>query len=1074
MQVLVRAWMSESGSVLGLAPTAASAAVLEAEIGAGVPVVTIDKLGYILTHLTPETAGHVHVPAWVHAIGPGTLVIIDEAAKASTRQLDLVVDFLLRRGAIVRAIGDDRQLASITAGGVLRDIADTAGAVTLTRVMRFHNPAEAAATLAVREGDPSVIAFYADRNRLHIGTLDRVIDACYTAWAGDRAAGLDAVMLAPTREIVAILNQRARADRLASATGVVGPEADLSDGLKASAGDVICTRRNDPRLRISGTDYVRNGYRWRVLDVRADGSVLAAHLDSGRHVLLPRDYVREEVTLGWATTIDSAQGITADTGHSVLTGAETRAQLYVAISRGRRCNDIYAQTAVDLAHNLLSDRALHPPTVADIVTEILARDTTQKSATTSHRETFALTTRLAHAADAYAHALGAAAEHLASPEVMDRIDRLAEQLFPGLTEYGGWPALRQHLAVIAIAVDADGQPEDPLERLAIAIAERDFDGVRDPAAVLDWRLCQSDSHPNGAGPLPWLISVPEVLNAHPEFGPCLAARARMVTDLAARIRRQAQAWTPTGAPVWSRPLLIRKAITARDNPGLLGEVAVWRAARRVDEADHRPTGPRLPDFGPAHRHQCALDQRIAAVVGDLDDALGKWIPAVDAIDPRITADAFWPALAARLDLAHRAGIDVPALLSGAADGGPLPDEQPAAALWWRLAGELDLGVLDADHRTVDPFRPGWITDLEDLLGPALAAFVHTDPAWPTLVIAVESADPTRWTPRELLATASTLLSDACAAGDRPRPDHYATAMAWRITALTRHHRTAVDLPDKPPPDPDEDAEYAARHGHPPEPEHELGEHFGTPGPQIADLPVHTDASYLASLEALVPPGDSPAVDAAVTLGSEFSDEDDTNWEPPVDPATIPDHRDLPLPNAPRCCAPNTTTTPAPTESCSSPTTAAPAAISRRRKPISTTSGHGATNNAPTCSPPATRTPTGSPPTAKPPPTAPASTNSPPASETKTATPISTISTACSRRSPTPPHGTRSPHRSPSSARSRRPTATLWISTSPRSAPTPQPKLPTERKLSPTTPSKRCSTPPAPPESSPPRTSSPRV
>ncbi|MTE16278.1 MobF family relaxase [Nocardia aurantiaca] len=655
LQVLVRAWRSEGAAVLGLAPTAASAAVLEAEIGAGVPVNAIDKLGYILTHLTPETAGRVHVPAWVHAIGPGTLVIIDEAAKASTWQLDLVVDFLLRRGAIVRAIGDDRQLASITAGGVLRDIADTAGAVTLTRVMRFHDRAEAAATLAVREGDPSVIAFYADRDRLHIGTLDRVVDACYTAWADDRSAGLDAMMLAPTREIVAILNQRARADRLATTTSEVGPEVELSDGLKASAGDVICSRRNKPKLRISSTDYVRNGYRWRVVEARADGSVVAAHLDSGRHVLLPRDYVQVEVTLGWATTIDSAQGITADAGHSVLTGSETRAQLYVAISRGRRRNDIYAQTAVDLAHNMLSDRAMHPPTVVDILTETLARDTTQRSATTQHREIHTPETRLTHAVDAYAYALGAAAEHLAGPEVMDRIDIESEQLYPGLTDCGGWPALRQHLAIIAITPHADGQPGDPLQRLAAAIDERDFDSVRDPAAVLDWRLDHSDPQSCGAGPLPWLIGIPDALRDHPEFGPYLVARARLVTDLAAQIRRRIHVWTPATAPAWARPLL---AAPTGDS-GVVGAVAVWRAARRVDDADHRPTGPTLPDFGSAHRHQRALDARVTALVGDLTDTLGKWVPAVDAIDSRIAADAFWPALAARLDLAHRAESTFP-------------------------------------------------------------------------------------------------------------------------------------------------------------------------------------------------------------------------------------------------------------------------------------------------------------------------------------------------------------------------------------------------------------------------------
>lgn len=52
-------------------------------------------------------------------------------------------------------IGDDQQLAAIGAGGVLRDIAATHGALHLTELMQFVDPAEgAAASLALREDNP--------------------------------------------------------------------------------------------------------------------------------------------------------------------------------------------------------------------------------------------------------------------------------------------------------------------------------------------------------------------------------------------------------------------------------------------------------------------------------------------------------------------------------------------------------------------------------------------------------------------------------------------------------------------------------------------------------------------------------------------------------------------------------------------------------------------------------------------------------------------------------------------------------------------------------------------------------
>jgi hypothetical protein len=73
-------------------------------------------------------------------------------------------------------------------------------------------------------------------------------------------------MLAPTRDLVAQLNQRARNHRL----HIVSPGRDvqLADGNRASVGDVIITRQNDRRLRISATDWVKNGDRWTVLNLQ--------------------------------------------------------------------------------------------------------------------------------------------------------------------------------------------------------------------------------------------------------------------------------------------------------------------------------------------------------------------------------------------------------------------------------------------------------------------------------------------------------------------------------------------------------------------------------------------------------------------------------------------------------------------------------------------------------------------------------------------------------------------------------------------------------------------------------------
>jgi ATP-dependent exoDNAse (exonuclease V) alpha subunit len=87
------------------------------------------------------------------------LLIIDEAGMADTLTLDTAIQFAIGRGASVRLIGDDQQLAAIGAGGVLRDITHTHGALRLTELHRFTDPAEAAASLALREGDASGLNF---------------------------------------------------------------------------------------------------------------------------------------------------------------------------------------------------------------------------------------------------------------------------------------------------------------------------------------------------------------------------------------------------------------------------------------------------------------------------------------------------------------------------------------------------------------------------------------------------------------------------------------------------------------------------------------------------------------------------------------------------------------------------------------------------------------------------------------------------------------------------------------------------------------------------------------------------
>jgi ATP-dependent exoDNAse (exonuclease V) alpha subunit len=199
MRALTLAWTQDGGQVIGLAPSAAAAAVLAEQTG--IRTDTLAKFTWSLQH--------GELPDWAAAVGPSTLVIIDEAGMADTLSLDTAVQFAIGLGASVRLVGDDQQLAAIGAGCVLRDITHTHGALRFAELHRFTDPAEAAATLALREGKSEALNFYLDHGRVHVGDIAATTEDAFSDWVSDRASGLDAIMLAPTRELVAELNRRA-------------------------------------------------------------------------------------------------------------------------------------------------------------------------------------------------------------------------------------------------------------------------------------------------------------------------------------------------------------------------------------------------------------------------------------------------------------------------------------------------------------------------------------------------------------------------------------------------------------------------------------------------------------------------------------------------------------------------------------------------------------------------------------------------------------------------------------------------------------------------------------------------
>jgi conjugative relaxase-like TrwC/TraI family protein len=340
MRALRRAWEAAhgTGSVVGLAPSAAAAQVLGEDLG----ITTENLAKWWQNHLVHGTT-----------LRAGQLVIIDEASLAGTLSLDRVTALAANGGAKILLVGDHAQLQSVDAGGAFSLLVhNRADAPELADVYRFTEKWEKMASLGLRQGDPESVDSYISHDRVREGSTEAMADAAYEAWRRDSRVGKRTVLISDSNEAVASLNTRARAELIFEGRVRALPEIALHDGTRAGVGDTIVTRRNDRRFH-AAPSWVRNGDRWTVIGVRRNGSVQVRRHGWrwGSTVLLPAEYMKRHVELGYAVTSHRAQGLTTDTAHVIVSSNTTRENFYVAMTRGREANTAYvAVDQPDVAH----------------------------------------------------------------------------------------------------------------------------------------------------------------------------------------------------------------------------------------------------------------------------------------------------------------------------------------------------------------------------------------------------------------------------------------------------------------------------------------------------------------------------------------------------------------------------------------------------------------------------------------------------------------------------------------------------------------------------------------------------
>lgn len=317
-------------TVIGLAPSARAAR--ELQDGSGIESMTIAR------HLVKRVQ-----------VDSQTLMVVDEAGMAGTRDLAILIDQAAEVGAKLLLVGDHHQLPEVAAGGAFRAALDTLGdrVVELTINRRQVNEWERHALNELRSGDvATAFAAYRDHGRVVIAdTADDIHGIVLGDWRKVWKNGDDTLLLAGTRAEARLLNRHARL--ILAAEGLLDLDGEVTfNGQGFVVGDrvVLCRNNGDQHL-VSGERFrVDNGMRGTVTSVSPDHMTLLT--TRGDHVLLDRDYFEAGlVDHAYAVTVHKAQGVTCDSVFVVGPAGLYREAGYVAMSRARHEARIYATTA---------------------------------------------------------------------------------------------------------------------------------------------------------------------------------------------------------------------------------------------------------------------------------------------------------------------------------------------------------------------------------------------------------------------------------------------------------------------------------------------------------------------------------------------------------------------------------------------------------------------------------------------------------------------------------------------------------------------------------------------------------
>jgi hypothetical protein len=339
-----RAWKANGGKVIGLTCAQAARDVLAA---AG-----IDESYNTSRFLLYVKQG---MP-----IRPGTLLVVDEGSMVSMAHLAKIIDLAEKRGCKVFLTGDHEQLAAVESGGGMTMLAGHLGHTQLAVPVRFSQEWERDTSLRLRAGDKTALDAYAVHGRITGGSREECLDLARQGYVARRLAGEDVLLMAHDRQDCRELSRMIRDDLIHLGLVDGGPSIQISEGERASAGDVIVCRANDTRVETDPGHKLTNGDVFQIERVAGNGTwvrrVLGADPETGRRRLADHAFfyggpkLDDATELAYAVTGHKGMGGTVRAASAYITGREPLEWLYVAMTRGQERN-----TAIAVTHDGVKD-----------------------------------------------------------------------------------------------------------------------------------------------------------------------------------------------------------------------------------------------------------------------------------------------------------------------------------------------------------------------------------------------------------------------------------------------------------------------------------------------------------------------------------------------------------------------------------------------------------------------------------------------------------------------------------------------------------------------------------------------